>query len=204
MGASLRKVFEKHQDELLKNTNLSLEDIRKVKYLHEFDREVQCKTWGYPTEDSYYRDASSVDTVLALRIPTLCLHATDDPIASDEAVPYSEIRQNPYVVLCATNGGGHLSWFEWGGGRWHTRPVSMLTASSSPWKTAEVVTGRQLPQRHGQRHRLLQDRGAQVFGQRCTRRAPKPVCLPTNAEETACAGQRMVDVIMRHSLGIVE
>lgn len=132
MGASLRKVFEKHQDELLKNTNLSLEDIQKVKYLHEFDREVQCKTWGYPTEDSYYRDASSADTVLAVRIPTLCLHATDDPIASDEAVPYSEIRQNPYVVLCATNGGGHLSWFEWGGGRWHTRPVSTLGASQVP------------------------------------------------------------------------
>ena len=96
---------------------------RQVKYLHEFDREVQCATWGYPTEGAYYRDATSADAVFAIRIPTFCLHARDDPIACDEAVPYEEIRQNSFLVMCATSGGGHLSWFELGGGRWHAKPV---------------------------------------------------------------------------------
>lgn len=98
MGTSMRKLFDIHRDEIIKNTALDIERIEKVKYLHEFDREVQCGTWGYPTEGAYYRDASSADAVMNIRVPTLCLHATDDPIACDEAVPYEEIKQNPYVV----------------------------------------------------------------------------------------------------------
>lgn len=125
MGTSMRKLFDLHRDEIVKNTALDISRIEKVKYLFEFDREVQCATWGYPTEGAYYRDASSADSVLGIRVPTLCLHAQDDPIACDEAVPYEEIRQNPYVVMTATDGGGHLCWFEWGGGRWHSKPVSL-------------------------------------------------------------------------------
>ena len=40
-----------------------------------------------------------------------------------EAIPYEEFKQTPYAVLCATSLGGHLSWFEWGGGRWFAKPV---------------------------------------------------------------------------------
>lgn len=40
-----------------------------------------------------------------------------------EAIPFQEIKQNPYTVLCTTSMGGHLSWFELGGGRWHAKPI---------------------------------------------------------------------------------
>lgn len=122
----MRKLFDLHREEIIKNTSLDLKKIEQVQYLHDFDREVQCDTWGYPTVGAYYRDASSSDSVLDIRTPTLCLHATDDPIAADEGVPYEEIRKNPYVIMCATNGGGHLCWFELGGGRWHSKPASTL------------------------------------------------------------------------------
>lgn len=128
MGNNMRRLFETHREEILKNTSLREEEIVKLKYLHEFDRAVQCATWGYPTEGAYYRDASSADSVLAIRIPTFCIHARDDPIACDEAVPYEEIKQNPWVVMCASSGGGHLAWFEMGGGRWHAKPVSAIGA----------------------------------------------------------------------------
>ncbi|TKA24144.1 hypothetical protein B0A50_06884 [Salinomyces thailandicus] len=124
MGNNMRRLFETHREEILKNTSLREEEIVKLKYLHEFDRAVQCATWGYPTEGAYYRDASSADSVLAIRIPTFCIHARDDPIACDEAVPYEEIKQNPWVVMCASSGGGHLAWFEMGGGRWHAKPAT--------------------------------------------------------------------------------
>lgn len=38
-------------------------------------------------------------------------------------MPYGELRLNPYTVLCMTSLGGHLSWFEPMGGRWHAKPV---------------------------------------------------------------------------------
>ncbi|KAH9837514.1 alpha/beta hydrolase fold [Teratosphaeria destructans] len=123
MGNHMRKLFETHREQILKNKALSEGRILKLKYLYEFDREVQCATWGYPTEGAYYRDASSSDSILAVRIPLLALHAIDDPIAADEAVPYEEIRQNPYTVMVATSGGGHLAWYEFGGGRWHAKPI---------------------------------------------------------------------------------
>lgn len=132
MGNHMRKLFDAHEEQITANTSLRSERIRSIKYLHEFDREVQCATWGYPTEGAYYRDASSADSVLAIRIPVLALHARDDPIAVDEAVPYEEIKQNPYVVMCATSGGGHLSWYEWGGGRWHAKAVRIASPRAHP------------------------------------------------------------------------
>ncbi|KAF7186559.1 putative esterase [Pseudocercospora fuligena] len=129
MGRNMLRLFDTHAEQVMKNKAIKSDEIHKLKYLHEFDRAVQCASWGYPTEGAYYRDASSADSVLAIRIPVLAVHATDDPIANDAAVPYEEIRQNPYVVMCATNGGGHLSWFELGGGRWHMKPaVGFLNA----------------------------------------------------------------------------
>ncbi|TVY60745.1 putative esterase [Lachnellula suecica] len=122
MAANMKRLIELHHDEVAKNTKLDFEKIRKVQYLHEFDREVQGPTWGYPTEGAYYRDASSTDSLLAAKIPLFAINAEDDPIAVNEAIPYQEVQQTPYAVLCTTSLGGHLSWFEFGGHRWHARP----------------------------------------------------------------------------------
>ncbi len=46
MGTSMKKLFEKHKDEIVKNTVLDIERIRNITYLHEFDREIQCASWG--------------------------------------------------------------------------------------------------------------------------------------------------------------
>ncbi len=131
MGTNMKKLFETHVDQISKNPRIDVEKIRKLKYLYEFDRDVQGSTWGYPTEGAYYRDASSNDSLLAIRIPFFALHARDDPIAVDEALPRNEVEQNPYGVLCTTSSGGHLSWFETGGGRWFARVVSDLLAIST-------------------------------------------------------------------------
>ena len=157
------EVFETHKDQITVNAALRAENIRKAKYLHEFDREVQCATWGYPTEGAYYRDASSADSVLAIRIPVFCIHARDDPIAVDEAVPYEEIMQNPFVVMCATSGGGHLSWFELGGGRWHAKPVSLLQLAkgSDDEYVTNVWAGCRISECDGEGCRLFQDCGAE-------------------------------------------
>jgi uncharacterized protein len=124
MGMNMKKLFETHVDQISKDPVIDVDKVRSVSYLHEFDREVQGPLWGYPTEGAYYRDASSSDSLLAVRIPFLALHARDDPIAVDEALPRNEMEQNPYGVLCTTSLGGHLSWFEIGGGRWFARVVS--------------------------------------------------------------------------------
>ena len=101
--------------------------MRNIKYLYEFDRELQGPTWGYPSEGAYYRDASSCDSLLAVRTPLFAIHAEDDPIAVSEALPIQEFIQNPWAVLCTSSLGGHLGWFESGSDRWFARPVSRNT-----------------------------------------------------------------------------
>jgi len=123
MGGNMKRLIEKHHDQVSKNPKLDFERIRQVKYLHEFDREIQGPTWGYPTEGAYYRDASSTDSLLAAKIPIFAINAEDDPIATNECLPREEVKQNPYAILCTTSLGGHLSWFEIGGTRWHSRPA---------------------------------------------------------------------------------
>ena len=81
MGKNMRELFDRHVDQISQNPKIDVELVRKMKYLHEFDRYVQGPTWGYPTEGAYYRDAASVDSVMAIRIPFLAIHAEDDPVS---------------------------------------------------------------------------------------------------------------------------
>ncbi|KAK8002791.1 hypothetical protein PG989_002510 [Apiospora arundinis] len=124
LGTAMKKLVETHRAEIEKFTDLSMDELTSLTYLYEFDRVVQCAAWGYPTEDAYYRDASSVDAVTAIRIPYLAINCTDDPISAAESWPVGEFKQNPYTVLCGTSLGGHLGWFEVGGGRWHSKPIT--------------------------------------------------------------------------------
>ena len=81
MGSNMKKLIHRHAEQVRKNPKLDLERIDKIKYLHEFDREVQCPAWGYPTEGAYYRDSASVDSLIAVRIPLFAINATDDPVS---------------------------------------------------------------------------------------------------------------------------
>lgn len=142
----------RHVDAISKNPGIDVEKVRNSRYLPEFDRHLQCPSWGYPTEGAYYRDASSVETIMAVRVPTFIIHAEDDPIAPKEVLPFEEIKLNPYAVMCSTDMGGHLSWFEWGGGRWFVKPVS--TALAILVIAANSCSGCQLLAGHGMRRGL--------------------------------------------------
>ncbi|KAH7152253.1 Alpha/Beta hydrolase protein [Dactylonectria estremocensis] len=124
MGSSLKDLARTHRAELEKYSNVDVESVLEITYLNEFDRLIQCPTWGYPTEYAYYRDASSTDAVLSIQIPFLAINSTDDPIAIKDAIPFEEFELNPNTVLLTTSLGGHLCWFEIGGGRWFTRPLA--------------------------------------------------------------------------------
>ncbi|CAK42236.1 putative esterase YMR210W [Aspergillus awamori] len=124
MGTSMKDLFERHVEQVSKNPRIDVDEVRNITYLHEFDRALQCASWGYPTEGAYYRDASSTDAMLGIRIPFFVIQAEDDPIACAAALPFQEMTQTPYGVMMTTSWGGHLGWFELGGGRWFVKPVA--------------------------------------------------------------------------------
>ncbi|KAH9883021.1 hypothetical protein J1614_000388 [Plenodomus biglobosus] len=128
MGKNLMGLFERHREMILQIEGVDEEKVRASRYIHEFDRNVQCPTWGYPSEGAYYRDSQSVDALLGVRIPFLGINAEDDPISSKAAIPFQEFKHNPYALLCTTNWGGHLGSFQLGGGRWFAVAASSFLA----------------------------------------------------------------------------
>jgi len=80
MGKNLMSLFERHREQILKVEGLEEEKVMSSRYIFEFDRHVQCPTWGYPTEGAYYRDSQSVDALLGVRVPFLGINAEDDPV----------------------------------------------------------------------------------------------------------------------------
>lgn len=141
---SLTEHLCRHVNEVSKHPRVDVEKVRSSKYLHEFDRALQAPVWGYPTESAYYRDASSIDSIFAIKVPFFVVQAEDDPVRLEpiisinsnsinfeylqisvkESLPYHEMTQTPYGVMMTTTWGGHLSWFETGGTRWFTKPIT--------------------------------------------------------------------------------
>lgn len=87
MGRNLMGLYERHKEQILQNPDIKKELVEQSKYIYEFDRHVQCPSWGYPTEGAYYRDAQSVDALVAVRVPFLAINAEDDPVSTTN--PYS-------------------------------------------------------------------------------------------------------------------
>lgn len=139
--SNLRNLYNKHKDRLVKDPRIREDADSRMVTAYDFDREITSKIFGYKTVGSYYRHASSIDRLLDVRIPLLVLHAKDDPIACDEAAPYDECEANPWTFMAATNGGGHIGWFELNGGRWFPKPIM---AFFKKW-VDEAVVGVELP-----------------------------------------------------------
>lgn len=97
MSGNLKRLVARHKEQLVKNPKLDFETLEKITYLHEFDRIIQCSTWGYPTERAYYRDASSSDSLLAVRIPLFAINATDDPVSKICCL----LNKQPCILTCS-------------------------------------------------------------------------------------------------------
>jgi predicted alpha/beta-fold hydrolase len=84
----------------------ALGDIRSIE---EFDDHYVAPAFGFADARDYYAKASSLLLIERIRIPTLIIHAEDDPF-----IPFAPLRDvsvaaNPYVLLIATERGGHVA-----------------------------------------------------------------------------------------------
>ncbi|KAM6484821.1 hypothetical protein HDV62DRAFT_404604 [Trichoderma sp. SZMC 28011] len=105
------------------NPDVDKNEIARIQYLHEFDRAIQKPMWKYPTETVYYREASSVNPLLSVRVPIFALNSEDDPLSPQIGLPIEEAKANPNVVLVVTSFGGHLGWFQQDGSRWFIQAI---------------------------------------------------------------------------------
>lgn len=83
---------------------------RRVRNLREFDDRITARSLGVEDAYAYYRAASSGDRLADIRVPTLLIHAQDDPF-----LPFSMfqsrmdvIARNPALITSFPEHGGHV------------------------------------------------------------------------------------------------
>mmetsp|Transcript_22213 Transcript_22213/g.21911 ORF Transcript_22213/g.21911 Transcript_22213/m.21911 type:complete len:259 (+) Transcript_22213:320-1096(+) len=91
--------------------SIDLEKALKAESVYEFDNLITCKIHQYETPDHYYQDASCVNYMKNIEIPTFALSSLDDPVVTSECIPYDEFKANPKLILGVTRTGGHVGWF---------------------------------------------------------------------------------------------
>lgn len=105
-----------------------LERIRGSRSFREFDDAATAPIHGFAGAEDYYTRSSSAGFIQHIRVPTLLLHADDDPFLPATSFPHDAVRENPHVDAIVTRHGGHVGFIE--GTPWAPRFWAESTAAS--------------------------------------------------------------------------
>lgn len=86
-----------------------LSRLARIRNLREFDEEFTSIASGFANASDYYYRASSIRVIANIRIPTLIIHAEDDPFIPFAPLRHQVFSENPYILLIATERGGHVA-----------------------------------------------------------------------------------------------
>jgi predicted alpha/beta-fold hydrolase len=101
------------------------EVIRAARSIYEFDDRVVAARGGFTSADDYYRRSSAAGYLDAIEIPTLILHARDDPWIPAACFEERDWSRNPRIELLLAAGGGHVGFHASDAeAAWHDRCVA--------------------------------------------------------------------------------
>jgi predicted alpha/beta-fold hydrolase len=83
--------------------------LSSVRTLREFDDRYTSRAHGFNGADDYYYRASSIRVIDRIRIPTLIIHAEDDPFIPFAPMLDPAITNNRHILLVVTRQGGHVA-----------------------------------------------------------------------------------------------
>lgn len=94
------------------------ERVKNCSTFQVFDREVTAPLNGFTSETDYWTQASSGPFLKEIRVPTLLVHAEDDPFYPGRLLPYEEFKKSDYLHPLIVPAGGHLgfvmgNWWKW-------------------------------------------------------------------------------------------
>ena len=83
--------------------------LRGVRTLRSFDDRFTSVAHGFADAEDYYYKASSIRVIDQIHIPTLIIHAQDDPFIPFEPMLDPAVANNPYILLINPEQGGHVA-----------------------------------------------------------------------------------------------
>lgn len=91
---------------------LDLAAVDGARTIRAFDDHVTAPLNGFTDASAYYEACSSERFLHGIRVPTLLLHARNDPFLPPEAIPEATARANASLSLSLEERGGHVGFVE--------------------------------------------------------------------------------------------
>jgi predicted alpha/beta-fold hydrolase len=85
-------------------------EIGPIRSIREFDHKVVARYCGFRDADDYYYRAASARVVDRIAVPTLILHAQDDPFIRLLPETRAKLLANPHITFVETRHGGHCAY----------------------------------------------------------------------------------------------
>lgn len=86
------------------------EDVKRMSSFRHYDASVIVPMHGFTHVDEYYAQASSGPYLPSIEVPTLLVHADDDPMVPGKTVRPWLARASSAVRTAVTAHGGHIGW----------------------------------------------------------------------------------------------
>jgi predicted alpha/beta-fold hydrolase len=86
-----------------------ISELRQTRTIKEFDDRFTARAHGFASADDYYHRSSALRVAAQIRIPTLIIHADDDPFIPIAPLRDPAVANNPYILLVEPNQGGHVA-----------------------------------------------------------------------------------------------
>lgn len=109
--------FKKHLLDKLKlklplfEDKISIEDIRKIKTLKDFDDIYTSRAHGFNNALDYYEKSSCLQFLSNIKVPSLIINAKNDSFFGPECYPYKEAQENTNLYLETPKYGGHVGFY---------------------------------------------------------------------------------------------
>ena len=84
--------------------------IGPMRSLRDFDDRIVARYCGFRDASDYYYRAASARVIDRIAVPTLILHALDDPFIRLTAATRTKILANPHIAFIETKHGGHCAY----------------------------------------------------------------------------------------------
>jgi predicted alpha/beta-fold hydrolase len=118
----LRELLKVHQRKFTKMVSHPDRQVKNIQSIREFDDTITAPLHGFKNAEDYYTQSSSRQYLANIKIPTLVLHALDDPFTPLNSIPnIHEVSSN--VTLELTKQGGHVGFVA---GKYLWRPAYWL------------------------------------------------------------------------------
>ena len=89
--------------------NFDLSRLRGVSSLRLFDDRITAYYCGFSGADDYYSRAAAANVVDKIAVPTLIIHAANDPFIRMLPESRAKIAANPHITYVETADGGHCA-----------------------------------------------------------------------------------------------